>query len=136
MTWLLDVNVLVACGWESHVQHAAARRWVESVPRFSTCPLTQLGFLRVSMSPAFRATWADAGTVLADMLSLRSAHFVADDEDASRLPAGGTAQDVTDSYLVALARAHRLKLATLDDALCAKPWARGIAVNPIAKAKG
>jgi len=38
---------------------------------------------------------------------------------------------VTDAYFVELARAHRLKLATLDDELCKKPWAAGIAENPL-----
>ena len=39
--------------------------------------------------------------------------------------------EVTDAYLVELARAHGLKLATLDHALCQKPWAAGIAENPL-----
>ena len=40
---------------------------------------------------------------------------------------------MTDAYLVTLARAHKhkLKLATLDDTLCGKPWAKGIAENPL-----
>jgi hypothetical protein len=35
------------------------------------------------------------------------------------------------AYLVALAKAHGLKLATLNESLCAKGWARGIAENPL-----
>jgi predicted nucleic acid-binding protein len=39
--------------------------------------------------------------------------------------------DITDAYLVELARAHGLKVATLDDGLCRKSWATGIAENPL-----
>ncbi|MGA2660846.1 MAG: AbrB/MazE/SpoVT family DNA-binding domain-containing protein [Verrucomicrobiota bacterium] len=39
--------------------------------------------------------------------------------------------DVTDAYLVEMARAHGLRLATLDDELCKKPGAVGTAENPL-----
>jgi hypothetical protein len=44
--------------------------------------------------------------------------------------------DVTDAYLVTLAKTHGLRLATLDQILCAKPWARGVAENPLARGPG
>jgi predicted nucleic acid-binding protein len=50
---------------------------------------------------------------------------------AARLPPLRTHADVTDAYLVEIAREHGLKLATLDDDLCKKTWAAGIAENPI-----
>jgi len=40
-------------------------------------------------------------------------------------------RDTTDAHLVTLARNRGLKLATLDAALVSKPWAVGIAVNPL-----
>ncbi|MEO5720404.1 MAG: hypothetical protein ABIR71_02910 [Chthoniobacterales bacterium] len=43
--------------------------------------------------------------------------------------------DITDAHCVAVARARRLKLATLDDALCGKDWTAGIAVNPLVRVK-
>jgi hypothetical protein len=42
----------------------------------------------------------------------------------------------TGAYLVALAKTHRLRLATLDQIVCAKPWARGVAENPLASEYG
>ena len=40
-------------------------------------------------------------------------------------------KDTTDAHLVTLAKRHGLKLATLDEALLAKPWAAGVAENPL-----
>jgi predicted nucleic acid-binding protein len=40
-------------------------------------------------------------------------------------------KDTTDAHLVTLAKRHGLKLATLDDGLIGKPWAAGIAENPL-----
>ncbi len=132
MSHLLDVNFLVACGWKSHAHHAAARRWLETQPRFYTCPLIHLGFLRVSISQAFRATFEDAREVLVGLTRLKGAGFVADTLPGTALR--GPLQDpneVTDAYLVTLAKARKVRLATLDDGLCSKLWAAGIAVNPL-----
>ena len=40
-------------------------------------------------------------------------------------------KDTTDAHLVTLAKRHGLKLATLDGTLIAKPWAVGVAENPL-----
>jgi len=54
MSWLLDVNVLVALLWESHLHHESAVTWFieHRAERWATCNLTELGFLRVSMQAA------------------------------------------------------------------------------------
>lgn len=131
MSYLLDVSFLVACGWKSHEDHRAARRWLDAQTVFFTCPLTQLGFLRVSLSPAFRATFEDARVVLEALITMTSARFVGDTLSAVALPRLATAGEVTDAYFVALAREARLRLATLDDELCRRSWAAGVAVNPL-----
>jgi len=131
MSHLLDVNLLLACAWSSHAKHAAARTWLEGSTAFTTRPLTELGFIRVSLSPGYRASFADALAALTDITSRRQARFAHADLPASRLPIVSSHADVTDAYLVELARSHRLKLATLDDSLCKKPWAAGIAENPL-----
>lgn len=131
MSHLLDVNFLVACGWRSHVEHHAARRWLEAQRDFYTCPLAQLGFLRVSISPAFRATFEDARAALLDITRLKSARFLGDTLRATGLPTLQSGLEIADAYFVALAGAKRLRLATLDEALCRKPWAVGVAVNPL-----
>ena len=69
MSHLLDVNLLLACGWGSHARHAEARAWLEGQPTFTTSPLSELGFIRVSMSPGYRATFADAQAALLNITS-------------------------------------------------------------------
>jgi toxin-antitoxin system PIN domain toxin len=131
MNHLLDVNFLLACAWQTHQRHAAANAWLGKQQTFATCPISQLGFLRVSMSPAFRADFSDALVALDGVLSQRGTTFIPDDLPAADIaPVTGYA-DTTDAYLVALAKAHGLKLATLDDALCRSQWAMGTAVNPL-----
>ena len=131
MSHLLDVNLLLACAWQSHADHSKARAWLEKQKGFATCPLTQLGFLRVSLSPGFRADFANALSALDDIITRPGAEFIDDDLPPAKIPAVTSHADVTDAYLVALAKAHKLKLATLDAALCGRSWAKGVAVNPL-----
>jgi predicted nucleic acid-binding protein len=131
MSHLLDVSFLLACGWNSHARHTAARTWLERHSAFATSPLAELGFIRVSMTPAYRASFADAQAALADITSRKQALWVPADLRAAHLPILASHAQVTDAYFVELARAHGLKLATLDDDLCKQPWAAGIAENPL-----
>lgn len=120
MSHLLDVNLLLACAWQSHAEHTKARTWLERQKRFATCPISQLGFLRVSLSPRYRASFADALAALEDITPRKRAEFLADDLPTANLPAVTSHADMTDAYLVALAKAHKRKLATLDAAPCGK----------------
>lgn len=131
MSHLLDVNLLLACAWSGHADHARANRWLNSIAAFATAPITQMGFLRVSMSTAYGASFADARTALAAILQLQSHRFLTDATQADALPALSTSKDVTDAHLVRLAASHGLNLATLDGNLCKKPWSAGIAENPL-----
>ena len=136
MSHLLDVNFLIACGWKSHEEHVRAGRWLEEAASFATCSVTEMGFLRVSMSPAFGASFADARAALDAIVGMRAHRFVSDDTRASSLPVVVSGRDVTDGHLVCLAARHRLKLATLDRALIDKPWAAGIAEDPTRRRSG
>jgi toxin-antitoxin system PIN domain toxin len=129
---LLDVNFLIACGWQSHAEHARASRWLSRAKSFATSPISEMGFLRVSLSPAFGARFEDAIAALEGIVRMRGHRFVRDGTRAGSLPLVATSKDVTDAHLVYLARHHRLKLATFDVALCEKPWARGVAEDPTA----
>lgn len=131
MSHLLDVNLLLACAWSRHADHVPANRWLNSAKAFATAPVTQTGFLRVSLSPAYGATFGDAQTALQAILQVRTHRFLTDAVAANSLPPLQGGKDVTDAHLVRLAAAHGLKLATLDDQLCRQPWAAGIAENPI-----
>ena len=131
MSHLLDVNLLLACAWSGHADHVRANRWVNSMAEFATAPVAQMGFLRVSLSPAYGATFGDAQTALRAILQLESHRFLTDAVAADSLPTLANGKEVTDAHLVRLAASHGLKLATLDGSLCKKAWAAGIAENPL-----
>ena len=130
---LPDVNLLLAYGWRSHQQHEDCRKWFFRLPRFATCAITELGFLRVSMSPAYRASHEDALMVL-DSLKQRSAcSFLDCNLPADQMSPVASYKDITDSYLVALARHNACRFATLDEGILAAPWATGVAYHPFRK---
>jgi predicted nucleic acid-binding protein len=129
--WLLDVNVLPGCGWKSHLDHPALLGWLLQVNDWATCPLTESGFMRISMTTAYQATFGDARKSLAMLRALRGHQFLTDDVDAALLPVLASYKDTTDAHLVTLAKRHGLKLATLDGSMLAQPWAAGVAENPL-----
>jgi len=130
MSWLLDVNLILASRWTTHADHLAAKAWINSAAEFHTCAITELGFLRISLSAAYAATWCEAQEAL-EKLHARPGHrFLADDVDGAASPETSS-KDTTDAHLVTLAKRHGLKLATLDVPLLAKPWAAGVAENPL-----
>jgi uncharacterized protein len=51
---LLDINVLMALAWPTHIHHDAAHRWFAAnrATGWATCPHTELAFLRLSIQPA------------------------------------------------------------------------------------
>jgi toxin-antitoxin system PIN domain toxin len=123
-THLLDVNVLVALAWPTHVHHGPARRWFARVGsrRWATTPVTEFGFVRVSSNSAAvgdALSPAEALSVL-DEIRRRPGHEDwADDVsptdrrwvDPTRLVGH---RQVSDAHLLALARRHQGRLATLD----------------------
>ena len=131
MSWLLDVNILLASRWQTHADHMAVREWLDAQPEFHTTPIVELGFMRVSLSPAYSASWKDAHRSLSSLLARPSHLFLPDDVSATDSPESSY-KDSTDAHLVRLAERHGLKLATLDTALVSKGWAKRCAINPIA----
>lgn len=131
MTYLLDVNLLMALLWENHEHHQRARLWLPTMTEFATSPVAQLGFARISSHPllGYGMTPEQAFTVLRRFLADTRHRFIPDDlscEDrvllTERIPG---ANHVTDHYLAALARQHGLKLATFDE-----PLSRAFANEP------
>jgi toxin-antitoxin system PIN domain toxin len=123
MTFLLDVNVLMALLWENHEHHQVARTWFRGITDFVTCPVTQLGFARVSSHPALGYSMSpdQAFSILRSFLADARHRFVSDDlscEDRGvRTDFMAGANQITDHYLVAIARHHHLTLATFDERL-------------------
>jgi predicted nucleic acid-binding protein len=94
VNYLLDVNVLVAWGWDDHPNHQRAIQWVNEArsrgtDRLLTSAIPQMGFVRVSVqrSPV-TVTPESAGQTLKRMLTWlgRSHRFVADDQEAFNWP--------------------------------------------------
>ena len=124
MTYLLDINVLVALFDPAHVHHAAAHSWFAATGKVSwaTCPTTENGFIRVVSNPAYptvSATPGEAAERLRIFCSQPAHVFWADDVslldstlfDMRRLTGH---QQVTDLYLLGLACRRGGKLATFD----------------------
>jgi len=111
---LLDVNTLIALLWERHEHHDQTRRWLESVQTVALCPLTELGFVRISTQPGFGVTVEQARKMLADWKAFQQPEFVPCDLEVLKTTAPKTGARTTDFYLAGLAEAHGLKLATLE----------------------
>ncbi len=63
---LLDVNVLLALAWPTHIHHGAAHAWFtgQRSHGWATCPATQSAFVRLSANPAVVKTTTTAGDAL------------------------------------------------------------------------
>ncbi|WP_341021209.1 TA system VapC family ribonuclease toxin [Brevundimonas diminuta] len=130
MTYLLDVNVLIALIDPAHVGHDAAHRWFDAEGRASwaTCPLTENGVIRIVGHPKYPNTpgsTASVATIVTQLRALSGHIFWADDislVDAEHVDPDQvlTSAQVTDTYLLALAVAHGGKLATFDRRLSVK----------------
>jgi len=136
---LLDVNVLLALAWPNHQHHQAAHRWFASEKgrSWATCPLTELAFVRLSSNPAFTRDAvrpADALRLLA-VLRRHPRHRAWAElppvEELRSLSLLGH-QQVTDAYLLLVARRHRGVLATFDRRVASIAGAEGdvLAIAP------
>ena len=120
MTDLLDSNVLTALCDLGHEHHKAARAWVDMNPRFAVCPITEGAVVRyvVRKSPLGSRAYE---RVLQIMREYEGYEFWPDDVSYQNAPLDRIRghKQATDAYLVALAKAHGERLATLDRALAA-----------------
>ena len=124
MSYLLDVNVLLALAWPNHVHHGAARTWFASshTDGWLTCGVTESGFIRVSsnvrVTPDAR-TPAEAALLLHRLCSLAGHEFVADTvslADSFELlgEMAHSSSAVTDAHLILLAASVGSTFATFD----------------------
>jgi toxin-antitoxin system PIN domain toxin len=124
LTFLLDINVLIALIDQDHAGHDAAHRWFQAqgAASWATCPMTENGVIRIVSQPKYPGTPVSTAAVTAiitrltalpghvfwsDNISLTTAAHV----DASKIL---TPAQVTDTYLLAVAVGHRGQLATFD----------------------
>lgn len=135
MTFLLDVNVLIALIDPAHISHDAAHRWFETVGggSWATCPITENGVIRIVGHPRYpnrSGSTADVAVILRTMRALPGHVFRPDSislTDAAHVDLSQvfTSAQVTDTYLLALARANGGKLATFDRRLSVKAVSDG-----------
>lgn len=127
MTYLLDVNLLIALCDPDHVHHESAHRWFGSMgsDRWATCAITENGFIRITGHSTY-LNWKRRPVEQIDMLrrfcSLPHHEFWADDISLleARIwasPERVRASDLTDLYLLALAVKHRGKFVSLDSGI-------------------
>ena len=124
---LLDVNALIALLWEDHQFRDTMAHWFARQARhgWSTCAITESGFIRVMSQPAL----AQHGRTLAELADLLADNTV--QRSHSRLPldfgfadvmsccTGGVVghRQITDAYLLTAAMRAGMKLLTFDSGL-------------------
>jgi len=127
VTYLLDINILVALFDAAHVHHEAAHRWFAAVGNSSwaTCPITENGFVRVLSNPAYPTVSASPGELAGRLRAFCSEpghvfwHDVVSVTDSSLFDMSRSSghQQITDLYLAGLAVRHGGKLATFDTSI-------------------
>jgi uncharacterized protein len=118
MALLLDANVLIALLSARHVHHGPARAWfADSAEPFATCPITEGSLIRHIIRGG--ETASTAATLLRALGSHPHHEFWPDDLSYREVGLEGVIGhgQVTDAYLVALARARGARLATFDRGL-------------------
>lgn len=117
MKYLLDVNVLLAALFRQNAHHGTATGWLDR-KSVVLCPLTELGFLRISTNPrlGYAVPMEHARASLEQLARTLKADRIADDLNALESHPRRS-NDVTDHYLADLAQKHGLKLATLDESI-------------------
>jgi toxin-antitoxin system PIN domain toxin len=122
MTFLLDVNLLLALSDPMHIHHEPAHRWFAQSGQeaWATCPITENAYVRIASNPNYPNRPGEVAVVL-DLLNRFCAgqgheFWPADIRLGDYLLPGAvvTHKQLTDVYLLSLAVHHGGKLATLD----------------------
>jgi len=127
MTFLLDVNLLFVLHQPRHGSYEPVSRWFARRPAisFATCPITQAGMLRLLVQEIAGSTRFSVDEARAALENLvehpRHTYW----PDAPPYLQATTAlskrmqghRQITDAYLLGLAKHHGGKLATLDKAI-------------------
>jgi predicted nucleic acid-binding protein len=113
MIYLLDVSALLALLWKRHLNHARAQSWA-SAHSLAVCPISELGFLRVSCL-AYKSSIADAAATLSSWTEDQKPKFFPCDLPVLSAPIAPDGGKTTDFYLCELALRNGAKMATLDE---------------------
>ena len=122
---LLDANALIAAHDEAHADHRRARKFVDGLDHFLTCPQTQGAFLRFFTRPwrdaeghdqPPRLTTAEAMHHLNAIVALKAHRFLPDDLPFTKVSMRSLSgfKQWNDAYLIAAAAKAGIPLATLE----------------------
>jgi uncharacterized protein len=121
---LLDVNALIALGWNAHKHHATMLAWFSRHANegWATCAFTQAGFVRVLSQPALGAaasSMPELAEALANNLAHPSHRLLALDfsfADVLACCTGGVVghRQIADAWLLTAAVRAGMKLLTFD----------------------
>ncbi len=123
MKSLLDANVLIALLDEAHVRHAVARQWLsENIEAgWASCPLTQLGCIRIMGHARYPSSRPAAQVALRLAAATRTRHHEFWSADLDPVAPGPlewstllSAKHTADLYLLALAVSRGGRLVTFD----------------------
>ena len=123
MRALLDINVLIALHDRDHVHHVRAATWFEAniAHGWASCPLTQIGCLRIMNQPGYSSPQPLAALMAMLQSSTRATVHEAWFDDISILDAERFQhahmhghRQLTDLYLLGLAVKNRGRLASFD----------------------
>jgi predicted nucleic acid-binding protein len=80
VTYLLDVNMLIAAIWQDHEDQRTVEAWLRG-KQTATCPISELGFLRISSGDTFpfRAEPEPCRSALSDFVRRYRCRFIPDD---------------------------------------------------------
>lgn len=130
---LLDVNALVALAWDSHVHHGAVRAWfrANSTSGWATCPVTEIGFIRVSSNPKVLPSSISPAAAQEVLNGLRAAgahRFLVNDVSATApdFPEIAGHRQLTDALLLTVARRNGTRLVTFDGGIAALAGGRDV----------
>lgn len=128
ITFLLDINVLLALSDPLHLHHEGAHRWFarKGKKSWATSPLTENGFVRIASHPQYPNRPGDARTVLAILrkfCSVTGHQFWVEDITIRNVLQADiilSSSQITDAYLLGLAVHKGGRLATFDQRLPVK----------------
>ncbi len=119
-TTLLDANVLIALVNESHIHHERSRSWFgRANPSFATCPITEGALIRHYFRETVSPFPQEAVEIIRKIHNLPGHQFWNANLNYGEIDYRGVIghRQVTDAYLVALAKSHKGKLATMNSGL-------------------
>jgi toxin-antitoxin system PIN domain toxin len=117
VTVLLDANVLIALTVQEHEHHERATTWASTLSAFSICPIVEGALIRFLVRSGEAP--AAAANLIQRIRDLHSCEFWPDSISYADVELGDITghRQVTDAYLIGLARDHGGALATLDERL-------------------